>query len=352
MPSKAKKVDRDVAKLPSIPRELVSLFLTGPMTGETINAAGIAFKKALIEASLNAELSHHLGYAPGSDKPEPLTNHRNGSTAKTVLTGDGKMLIETPRDREGSFEPLLLPKHARRFTAFDDSIVALYARGLTVREIQGYLVEIYGTEVSPQLISTVTDGVLAEVTTWQSRPLEAVYAVVFFDALRVKIREDNVVRNKAVYLALGVRRDGTREILGLWIETTEGAKFWMKVFNDLRSRGVLDILIAVTDGLTGMPTGSGLSADDAADLHRAPDPQQPRLCQLEGPQAIGGGAAPDLCRSQCGGRRGGAGCVRGWRMGTEVPHRGVGLAPRLGAGDPVLHLSARDQAGDLHHQCD
>jgi putative transposase len=253
MPSKAKKVDRDVAKLPSIPKELVDLFLSGPMTGEAINEAGIAFKKALIEASLNAELSHHLGYPPGSDKPEPLTNHRNGSTSKTVLTGDGKVLIETPRDREGSFEPLLVPKHARRFTAFDDSIVALYARGLTVREIQGYLVESYGAEVSPQLISTVTDGVLAEVTTWQSRPLEAVYPVVFFDALRVKIREDNVVRNKAVYLALGVRRDGTGEILGLWIETTEGAKFWMKVFNDLRSRGVLDILIAMTDGLSGMP---------------------------------------------------------------------------------------------------
>lgn len=253
MPSKAKKVDRAVAKLPSIPRELVDLFLTGPMTGEAINDAGIAFKKALIEASLNAELSHHLGYAAGSDKPEALVNHRNGSTSKTVLTGDGKVLIETPRDRAGSFEPLLVPKHARRFTAFDDSIVALYARGLTVREIQGYLTETYGTEVSPQLISTVTDGVLAEVTAWQGRPLEAVYAVVFFDALRVKIREDNVVRNKAVYLALGVRRDGTREILGLWIETTEGAKFWMKVFNDLRSRGVVDILIAVTDGLSGMP---------------------------------------------------------------------------------------------------
>ena len=231
----------------------MDLFLNGPMTGEAIDAAGIAFKTALIEASLNAELDHHLGYAAGAAKPEQVTNHRNGSTSKTVLTGDGKVRIETPRDREGSFEPLLLPKHARRFTAFDDNIVALYARGLTVREIQGYLVEIYGSEVSPQLISTVTDGVLAEVTAWQSRPLEAVYAVVFFDALRVKIREDNVVRNKAVYLALGVRRDGTREILGLWIETTEGAKFWMKVFNDLRTRGVLDILIAVTDGLTGMP---------------------------------------------------------------------------------------------------
>ena len=253
MPSRARKLDRVVTGLPSIPKELVAQFLTGPMTGEAINAAGIAFKQALIEASLNAELTHHLGYAPGAERPEATTNQRNGVTAKTVLTGDGNVRIETPRDRDGSFEPLLLPKHARRFTAFDDSIVALYARGLTVREIQGYLVESYGTEVSPELISTVTDGVLAEVTAWQARPLEAVYPVVFFDALRVKVREDNVVRNKAVYLALGVRRDGSREILGLWIETTEGAKFWMKVFNDLKTRGVNDILIAVTDGLTGMP---------------------------------------------------------------------------------------------------
>jgi transposase-like protein len=253
MPSKAKQLEREVAKLPSIPKELVERFLTGPMTGEALNAAGLAFKQALIEASLNAELSHHLGYSPGAEKPEAVSNHRNGGTSKTVLTGDGKLRIATPRDRDGSFEPVLLPKHARRFTAFDDSIVALYARGLTVREIQGYLAEAYGTEVGHDLISTVTDGVLAEVTAWQARPLEPVYPVVFFDALRVKIREDAVVRNKAVYLALGVRRDGTREILGLWIETTEGAKFWMKVFNDLKTRGVNDILIAVTDGLTGMP---------------------------------------------------------------------------------------------------
>jgi putative transposase len=253
MPSRAKKIDRSVAKLPSIPKELVSQFLTGPMTGEAINAAGIAFKQALIEASLNAELTHHLGYAPGAERPEAASNQRNGFTAKTVLSGAGKMRIETPRDRDGSFEPVLLPKHARRFTAFDDSIVALYARGLTVREIQGYLAEAYGTEVGHDLISTVTDAVLAEVAAWQARPLETVYPVVFFDALRVKIREDNVVRNKAVYVALGIRRDGTREILGLWIETTEGAKFWMKVFNDLKTRGVNDILIAVTDGLTGMP---------------------------------------------------------------------------------------------------
>src|SRR5271154_2146752 len=253
MPSRRKKLDRAVARLSPIPQELVAHFLTGPMTGEAINAAGLAFKQALIEASLNAELTHHLGYAPGPERPEAATNQRNGFTSKTVLTNDGKVRIETPRDRDGSFEPLLVPKHARRFTGFDDKIVALYARGLTVREIRGYLVETYGTEVSPDFISTVTDGVLAEVTAWQSRPLEPVYPVVFFDALRVKIREDAVVRNKAVYLALGMRRDGSREVLGLWIETTEGAKFWMKVFNDLKIRGVNDILIAVTDGLTGMP---------------------------------------------------------------------------------------------------
>ena len=257
MPSRSKKIAREVAKLPSIPKELVSLFLTGPMTGEAINAAGLALKKALVEASLNAELSHHLGYEAGADRPELVTNQRNGSTAKSVLTGDGTIRIDTPRDRDGSFEPVLVPKHARRFTGFDDKVTALYARGLTVREIQAFLLETYDTEVSPDFISTVTDGVLAEVTAWQSRPLEAVYAVVFFDALRVKIREDAVVRNKAIYLALGVRRDGSREILGLWIETTEGAKFWMKVFNDLRTRGVTDMLIAVTDGLKGMPEALG-----------------------------------------------------------------------------------------------
>jgi transposase-like protein len=257
MLSRTKKLSRDVAKLPSVPKELVAHFLTGPMTGEAIETAGVAFKKALIEAALAAELDHHLGYASGADRPENATNQRNGSTSKTVLTGDGQVRIETPRDRDGSFDPVLVRKHARRFTGFDDKIVALYARGLTVREIQGFLLETYGTEVSPDLISTVTDGVLAEVTAWQNRPLEPVYAVVFFDALRVKIRDEGVVRNKAVYLALGVQRDGTRDILGIWIETTEGATFWMKVFNDLKTRGVNDILIAVTDGLKGIPEALG-----------------------------------------------------------------------------------------------
>ncbi|MCA3107203.1 MAG: IS256 family transposase, partial [Rhodocyclaceae bacterium] len=245
------------ARMPSIPKELIDQFVTGPMSAEAVQEISSAFKKALIERALGAELSHHLGYPPGATKPEDATNHRNGATAKTVLTDDGPVRIEVPRDRQGSFEPLLIPKHERRFTGFDDKIVAMYARGMTVREIQGFLAEQYGTEVSPDFISSVTDEVMAEVTAWQGRPLEPMYPVVFFDALRVKIREEAVVRNKAVYLALGVLPDGTREVLGLWIENTEGAKFWLRVFNELKTRGVGDILIAVTDGLKGIGEALG-----------------------------------------------------------------------------------------------
>jgi transposase-like protein len=246
------------AALPSIPKELLDQFVTGPMTGEAVNAASMAFKKALIERALGAELGHHLGYPNGAAKPEAgVSNQRNGKSGKTVITEDGPLRIDVPRDRDGSFEPLLIPKHERRFTGFDDKIIAMYARGMTVREVQGFLADQYGVEVSPEFISSVTDAVMAEVGAWQARPLEPMYPVVFFDALRVKIREDAVVRNKAIYLALGVLPDGTRDILGLWIEGTEGAKFWMKVFNDLKTRGVNDILIAVTDGLKGMPEALG-----------------------------------------------------------------------------------------------
>ncbi len=256
MPSKPRK-KKSPAALPEIPKELIDHFVSGPMSAEAVNAASMAFKKALIERALGAELTHHLGYPPGTDKPEGAGNHRNGVSGKTVLTEEGPLRIDVPRDRQGSFEPLLIPKHERRFTGFDDKIIAMYARGMTIREIQGFLLEQYGTEVSPEFISAVTDAVMVEVTAWQSRPLEPMYPIVFFDALRVKIREDAVVRNKAVYLALGVLPDGTRDILGLWIESTEGAKFWMKVFNDLKTRGVDDMLIAVTDGLKGMGEALG-----------------------------------------------------------------------------------------------
>jgi putative transposase len=209
MPSKTKEKNAAIAAktaaLPKIPKEVLDQVMAGgaPMTAEQINATTMALKKALIERALGGELSHHLGYKPGADRPEGVANQRNGASAKTVLTDDGPLRIEVPRDRVGSFEPLLIPKHERRFTGFDDKIVAMYARGMTVREIQGFLAEQYGTEVSPEFISSVTEAVMAEVTGWQARPLEPMYPVIFFDALRVKIREDAVVRNKAIYLALG-----------------------------------------------------------------------------------------------------------------------------------------------------
>ena len=239
--------------LAPVPDEVLDQFVRqGPISPEELDAAVRRFKKAIIERALGGELTHHLGYPPGGEKPDDTTNHRNGTGSKTVLTDDGALRIDVPRDRAGTFEPRLIGKHERRFTGFDDKILALYARGMTVREIQGFLAEMYGVEVSPDLISTVTDGIVAEVTAWQSRPLERMYPVVFFDALRVKIRDEATVRSKAIYLALAVLPDGNRDILGLWIEQTEGAKFWLKVFSDLKTRGCQDILIAVTDGLRGM----------------------------------------------------------------------------------------------------
>ena len=257
MPRKTNTATADKKALSQFSSELLERLVPAPITPGQFEDLVTQFKKALIERAMGAEMSHHLGYSPGQDKPAGVTNHRNGKSAKTVLTDTGAIDIDVPRDRQGSFEPQIVGKHERRFTGFDDKIIAMYARGMTVREIQGFLAEMYAVDVSPDLISSVTDAVLAEVTQWQSRPLEPMYPVVFFDALRVKIREDNVVRSKAVYLALGVLPDGSKDILGIWIENTEGAKFWMKVFNDLKTRGCNDILIAVTDGLKGMPEALG-----------------------------------------------------------------------------------------------
>jgi putative transposase len=253
MPRKPKPEKPSTEILAPIPAEILDqLVRDGPLTAAEVDTATRRFKKALIERALGAELSHHLGYAAGTPKPEITTNHRNGTSGKTVLTDDGPVDIEVPRDRESTFEPQLIGKHERRFTGFDDKVIALYARGLTVREIQAFLKEMYAVDVSPDLISAVTDAIVAEITAWQTRLLEPLYPVVFFDALRVKIRDESVVRSKAVYLALAILPDGSRDILGVWIEQTEGAKFWLKVFTDLKTRGCQDILIAVTDGLKGM----------------------------------------------------------------------------------------------------
>jgi putative transposase len=206
-------------------------------------------KKALAERMLSAEMDVHLA----SEAEAGLANHRNGSSAKTVLTPDGELTLSIPRDRHGRFDPALIAKYRRRFPGFDDKIIALYARGMSTRDIQGHVRELYGIEVSPDLVSAVTDQVIDEVSAWQARPLEASYAIVFFDALRVKIRDEGLVRNKAVYLAIGVDASGCKQVLGLWIEQTEGAKFWLRVMNELKSRGTNDILIAVVDGLKGFP---------------------------------------------------------------------------------------------------
>jgi putative transposase len=238
-------------KAPVIPDELLDQLLAGRDPQTALGKDGLVdeLKRALAERALNAEMDHHLH----GEAAEGRANSRNGYGQKTLLTDSGKLGISVPRDRLSTFDPQLIAKYRRRLPGFDDKIVSMYARGMTVREIQGHLAELYGIDVSPELISAVTDAVLDEIAEWQNRPLEALYPLVFFDALRVKIRDEGTVRNKAVYVALGVRADGRKEILGLWIEQTEGAKFWLRVMTELKNRGVEDILIAVVDGLKGFP---------------------------------------------------------------------------------------------------
>ncbi len=239
-----------------IPDTVLDDLLSGVETPEDLlgkEGLLVDLKKALMERALGAELTEHVGYAKGDAKGRGTDNSRNGYSSKTVITDTDKVEISVPRDRAGSFAPKLVAKGQTRLPGFDDKVISLYARGMTVREIKGHLEELYGIGVSPDLISRVTDAVVEEVTAWQTRPLEALYPVIFFDCLRVKIRDEGVVRNKAVYLALGVRLDGCKEILGLWIEQTEGAKFWLRVMNELKTRGLQDVLIAVVDGLKGFP---------------------------------------------------------------------------------------------------
>lgn len=209
--------------------------------------------KAILERALESELTHELGYKKHSSPSKPSGNARNGTSTKTMKTDHGDLEISIPRDRNSDFEPQIVKKGQRRFSGFDDKIVSMYARGMTTRDIQGHLEEIYGVEVSPELISSVTDGILSEVKEWQSRPLEEVYPIVFFDAIRMKIRDEGRVINKAVYLAIGVDMNGLKDVLGIWIEKNEGAKFWLSVFTELRNRGLQDVLIACVDGLKGLP---------------------------------------------------------------------------------------------------
>jgi putative transposase len=235
--------------------KLLDELLQGKTPEEILGRDGLlkGLTKRLVERALEGEMTTHLGYEKHAPEGRNSGNSRNGSTPKSVLTGEGELEIEVPRDRNGEFDPQLVKKGQRRLPGFDDKVIALYARGLTTREIQSHLVDIYGVEVSPTLISNVTDAVLEDVRAWQSRPLDPVYPIVYLDAIHLKLRSSGAVQNQAVYVALGVNLEGQKDLLGLWIGETEGAKFWLNVLTELRNRGVRDILIACVDGLKGFP---------------------------------------------------------------------------------------------------
>jgi len=234
--------------------EVLDALLGGARTAQEIAGPGGLLAQLtgrLLGRALQAELTEHLGYEPGQAPLGGAGNARNGRPSKTVLTDHGAVRVANPRDRKGTFEPQIIGKRQTRWVGFDEQVIALYGRGLSTRDIQAHLGEIYGTEVSPDLISRVTDAVLADAKAWQQRPLEAVYPILYLDALVVKIRDGRTVRNHACYVAIGVNLDGERDVLGLWFQQTEGAKFWMGVLSELNQRGVADVLVCCVDGLTG-----------------------------------------------------------------------------------------------------
>lgn len=236
-----------------IPKEVLDQLLAGYSKPEDFSGLLKKLTGALVERVLSAEMTHHLGYEPHAIEGRNTGNSRNGSGEKTLATEHGEVTVAVPRDRKGTFEPRLVKKHQTRFTGFDDKILSLYARGMSARDIQAHLSEMYGTDIAPSLVSEVTDAVVDEIAAWQSRPLDPVWPFVFLDALVIKVRDQGAVQNKSVYIALGVGVDGCKEILGLWLESTEGAKFWLKVITELKNRGVEDVLIACCDGLKGFP---------------------------------------------------------------------------------------------------
>ena len=243
-------------KLKSTTNKLVDELLTQVDPSEILSKDGLfsQLKKQLVERVLQSELEHELGYGKGSKTAKKTSNRRNGKYDKTIIDNEGnKVKIEVPRDREGEYEPQLIPKGLRRFKDFDDQVISLYSRGMTMSEIQGHIEEMYHTEVSKDLLSTITDGVLEEVNRWQTRALESIYAIMYLDCIYVKVRDNHTVVNKAVYLAIGVNMEGKKELLGIWIGKNEGAKFWMQVITELKNRGVEQIYVACVDGLKGFP---------------------------------------------------------------------------------------------------
>ena len=335
-------------KAPRIPDALLDQLLAGADPKTAFDADGLLddLKKALAERALNAEMEHHLA-------SEESGNSRNGYGRKTVTTETGKIELEIPRDRQATFDPQLIAKYQRRFPGFDDKIVSMYARGMSTREIVGHLRDLYGIEVSADLVSAVTDAVLDEIAAWQARPLEAVYPLVFFDALRVKVRDEGLVRNKAVHIALGVRADGAKEILGLWLEQNEGAKFWLRVMNELRNRGVEDVLLAVVDGLKGFPEAILAVFPEATVqtcivhlLRHSLD-----FVSYKDRRPVADGAEGYLPGRRCRRRRGGARGLRGRALGPPLSRHRPELAASLERGRAVLCLPCRRAPDPVHDEC-
>ncbi len=308
--------------------------------------------KALVERAMHAELTHHLGYEKHDSCGKGSGNSRNGTSTKTLKGDFGEAEIEVPRDRNGTFEPKIVPRHQRRFSGFDDKILSMYARGMTTREIQGHLQEIYGVEVSPSLISEVTDAVIEEVKAWQTRPLEPLYPILFLDALMVKMRHEGRVENRAVYVAIGIDLDGRKDVLGLWTSANEGAKFWLQVLTELRNRGVKDIFIACVDGLKGFPQAIETVFPQAqvqlcivhlvrASLNYVSWRERKQVAQDL--KSVYRAATEEVARREMG---------RLCRaLESKIPnHRGA-LAKELGEGHTFLCISSRDSQGDLHDQC-
>ena len=262
MSKKIKKIDQQIDSINHInlTNKIVEELLSKANPGEIFGKDGLfqQLKKQIVERVLASELEHDLGYSKHSKVPKIDNNRRNGSYEKTIIDENGSQIrVDVPRDREGEFSPQLLPKGIRRFNGFDDKVNSLYARGMTMSEIQGHLEEIYQTEISKDLISTITDGVIDEVTRWQNRPLDSVYPILYLDCIHVKSRDNNIVINKAVYLAIAVNIDGKKELLGIWVGKNEGSKFWMQVVTELKNRGVEQIYVACVDGLKGFPEAIG-----------------------------------------------------------------------------------------------
>lgn len=262
MSKKTKKIDQQIDSINQInlTNKIVEELLSKANPGELFGRDGLfqQLKKQIVERVLASELEHDLGYSKHSKVPKIDNNRRNGSYEKTIIDENGNQLtVDVPRDREGEFTPQLLPKGVRRFKGFDDKVISLYARGMSMSEIQGHLEEIYQTEISKDLISTITDGVIDEVTRWQNRPLDSVYPILYLDCIHVKSRDNNIVINKAVYLAIAVNIEGKKELLGIWIGKNEGSKFWMQIITELKNRGVEQIYVACVDGLKGFPEAIG-----------------------------------------------------------------------------------------------